>query len=344
MNTLQHYANNGITNKNSGNMQSFGQNSAPKGMAMTINSREVARIQGEIFMAKQYPRDISKAVQQIQVDCQNLDLATKAVYRYARGSSNISGPSIRLAEELAGRLGNIRYGFEELDVTEANTTVRAYAYDIEGNSQSERIFLVPHMRFTKRGSYKLTDPRDIYEAVANQASRRVRACILAVIPADIVEFAVQTCSDTLKKSINMDQKTKNALLEAFKKFDVTKEMIEKRIQRNYDSITVDQVVELRQTFASIKEGIGKASDFFDFTIVKDTKNKKSFNENAKIIPNLKDINSNNDIDNNDYLDQQVLTPNTQVNQSNGSENPQENFEDITFGNEKPNTPNDGFNF
>lgn len=52
-------------------------------------------------------------------------------------------------------------------------------------------FQVRHWRDTKSGGYALKDSRDIYEKVANDGARRLRACILAVIPADVVETAVK---------------------------------------------------------------------------------------------------------------------------------------------------------
>ena len=42
-----------------------------------------------------------------------------------------------------------------------------------------------------------TDPRDIYEMVANQGARRLRACILGIIPGDVVGASVEECQKTL---------------------------------------------------------------------------------------------------------------------------------------------------
>lgn len=250
-----------------------------KGIAAIANTRELARIQGEILMAKTYPRDINKAINLIQSDCQNFNLASKAIYQYGKGNTTIKGPSIRLAEVLARRLGNIRAGYEELDANEQQTTVRAYAYDIEANSQTERIFFVSHTRFTKQGSKLITDATAVYEMVANQAQRRVRACILAQIPNDIVDYAVGMCEETMLKNINLDQKTRQDLLEAFKYYKVNKVMIEAKIQRNFESITVKQINDLRIIYNSIMEGVGKPQDYFDFTL------KEATPEPQKIIRN-----------------------------------------------------------
>lgn len=262
---------NNIQQSQQDNMSLARNNSKPTGMAMITNTRELARIQGEIIMAKMYPREISLASRQIAADCQNWNLASQAIYQYAKGGTDIKGPSIRLAEVLARRMGNIRYGFEELETTEQYSTVRAYAYDIEANSQTERIFPVSHIRHTRKGDTLITDPIAVYEMVANQAQRRVRACILAQIPGDIVDLAVSVCEDTMVKSINLDQKTKLDLLEAFTKYRVTQTMIEKRIQRNFDAITVNQINDLRQIYTSLKGGVGTVEDYFQPDTVEEKK-------------------------------------------------------------------------
>ena len=74
----------------------------------------------------------------------------------------------------------------------------------------------------------LCDPRDVYEMVANLGARRLRACILAVIPKDIVDAAVEECEKTLAgdtKEPIADRLKK--MLDKFSEFGVTKDMIEK---------------------------------------------------------------------------------------------------------------------
>ncbi len=50
--------------------------------------------------------------------------------------------------------------------------------------------------YTRSGGYKLTDDRDIYELEANMGSRRLRACILQIIPGDVTSAAVAACRKT----------------------------------------------------------------------------------------------------------------------------------------------------
>lgn len=230
-----------------------------------------AKAQAESFAmvmaAKQWPRDEAKSVEKLLVACQRPTLAEQAVYTYARMGTDITGPSIRLAEAAARAWGNIKYGFKVTGSDKLNTEVLCYAYDMESNIPVERAFVVSHIRHTKNGDKLLTDPRDIYEKVANEAMRRVRACILECIPGDVIESAVNQCEQTLTATADISEATIKKLVDAFAKLGVTKSQIVAKIQRNLDAITPAQVIALRKIFVSLKDGMAKPEDFFDQNIV-----------------------------------------------------------------------------
>ena len=152
---------------------------------MMVN-RQTQEVQGAIFMAKKFPRDEYEAIDKIRRSCQRATLAEQAIYSYPRGGQNVSGPSVRLAESLAQNWGNIDYGSIELEQKDGKSEMMAYAWDLETNTRVTKIFGVEHKRDTRNGSYALTDSRDIYEATANFGARRMRACILGVIPASVL--------------------------------------------------------------------------------------------------------------------------------------------------------------
>lgn len=225
-------------------------------------AREVAQVQGQILVAKKFPRDINLSMQKIERACSRATLANSALYSYSRGGSDIRGVSIRLAEELAKDWGNIKYGFEPIDSTADETTVRCFAYDMEENVIVERSIKVPHIRHTSHGDKKLTDPRDIYETVANQATRRVRACILELIPGDIVDHAVEMCAKTQASTVKITPENLDKLCDAFASFGVAKVQIECFIQRKIEAVTIDQYIRLRNIYHGLKDGVSRVSDFF----------------------------------------------------------------------------------
>lgn len=235
------------------------------GALAAVATREVAEVQGMVFMAKQFPRNKIKSMERILNDCARPTLARGALYEYARGGTNITGPSIRLAESIAQNWGNIDFGIKELEQSNGVSKVMAFAWDLETNARNTKIFEVPHLRYTKKGTYPLQDPRDIYELVANNGARRLRACILGVIPGDVVEAAVRQCEKTLTcDPENSSPEKIKALVEAFEKeFNVPKLAIEKRIQRRIEAIQPAQVVQLRAVYRSLKDGMATPDSFFE---------------------------------------------------------------------------------
>lgn len=236
---------------------------APAVLADAVAQREIAEVQAAMTIAKRFPRNQAKALDRIMVACQRPTLAEGALYSYARGGTDITGPSIRLAEAIAQQWGNLQFGIRELDQRAGESTVEAFAWDLETNTRQTKTFQVKHYRHTKKGGYNLSDPRDIYELVANQGARRLRACILGVIPGDIVEAAQVQCEVTLNAKADISPETVKKMVELFASFKVSKEMIEARIQRRLESITPAQIISLRKVYNSLKDGMSKAADWFD---------------------------------------------------------------------------------
>lgn len=232
-------------------------------MGAVASAGEIARVQAQLVYAAQAGRNPRRAVDNMLTEFQIPELASVSLYQYARGGSDITGLSIRAAEAMAVAWGHMDFGMRELDQKPGESTVEAFAWDFVTNVRRSITFRVPHYRDTKQGRKKLEDSRDIYEMVANQASRRIRACILAVIPRHVQEAVEKQIAATMKSTFQITPEYLKGWLDAFKKYGVTKQMIEKRIQRDYQSITSAQMVGLVNIFNSLKDGIGQVSDFFE---------------------------------------------------------------------------------
>lgn len=245
----------------------YGNTSAPVKSTTTemMVSRQAQEVQAAMVIAKKFPRDEVGAFNRIMRACQRRSLAEQAEYEYPRGGTKVSGPSIRLAEALAQNWGNIDYGVIELEQKESSSEMMAYAWDLETNTRATRIFSVKHQRDTKKGSHALTDSRDIYEITANFGARRVRACILEVIPGDVIEAALQQCNLTLTNGNTeplIDRIRK--MVKAFEdEFSVTKTMLEEYIGCNSDVFSENDFVRLRKVYRSLKDGMAKREDYFN---------------------------------------------------------------------------------
>lgn len=232
-------------------------------LAQSDAQRAIAEVQAALMIARMNPRDQKRAVDLILQDCTRPSLAEKAVYAYARGGLDISGPSIRLAEVLAQRWGNISYGVRELEQRDGESVIQAFAWDVESNTRREMTFTAPHVRDTKRGRVELTDARDIYEMTANQGARRVRACILGIIPGDVVEMALKQCEVTASTKADVTPARVADMLSFFAGLGVTKELVEKRIQRRVEAITPALFLQLGKIANSLRDGMSSAGDWFE---------------------------------------------------------------------------------
>ncbi|MBH1941670.1 hypothetical protein I5677_12275 [Mobilitalea sibirica] len=228
-------------------------------------SRQAQEVQAAMVIAKKFPRDEYEAMQKIKRACQRQTLAEQAIYSYPKGGQNVSGPSIRLAEALAQTWGNIDYGVIELEQNNGSSEMMAYAWDLETNTRVTKIFTVEHVRDTKKGRVDLTDARDIYEATANFGARRMRACILGVIPGDVVDMAVEECKATQKKGYgDLPSQEKIAKIEKlFKKdFGVTKSQLEEYAGRNLADFGAEECTDLWGVYTALKNAQGKVEDYF----------------------------------------------------------------------------------
>lgn len=226
--------------------------------------REIAEIQGRMIMARRFPRDVAAAIDRIKMACARPELAGVALYTYARGGSNITGPSIRMAEAIAQSWGNIDFGIRELEQRAGESTMEAFAVDYETNTRSVKVFQVPHVRYTRNGGRSsLEDPRDVYEQTANQGSRRLRACILSIIPGDVIQTAVEQVEQTLKAKVNITPEKIASMLSAFAEYGVTKGQVEKRLQRRVESITPALMIDFGKILNSLRDGMSAAGDWFE---------------------------------------------------------------------------------
>ena len=229
-----------------------------------VTTREAQEVQAAVFMAKRFPRNEDESRARILRACKRPGLAGKAIYSYPKGGQKISGPSVRLMEAIAQSWGNIQSGVVELEQREGESTCMAYCWDIETNTRECKIFTVKHAISTKSGMKVLTDPREIYELVANQGARRKRACILNIIPGDIVDEAIEACNKTLAGG------NQRPLIDRLREltdrfmtyYSVPLSSIEKYFGYPLNVFTEMDGVELAGIYTALRDGAAKREDYF----------------------------------------------------------------------------------
>lgn len=228
-------------------------------------SRAMAEVQAAVVIAQQCPRNQQAALASMRDSCRQMRLAERAFYRFNRGGQQISGPTVHLARELARVWGNVTYGISELsrDDARGQSEMQAWAWDLQTNTRSAQIFIVPHMRDKKGGPEKLTELRSIYEENANQGSRRLRQAIWSILPPWLVEEAEELCAKTLKDGggVPLPQRISKAI-DMLAGRGVSEDRIEARLGRPSSKWTEHDVAELGVIFKSLDRGEIRVEDEF----------------------------------------------------------------------------------
>jgi len=235
-----------------------------QGIVSVEQERATAEAQGRMVIAKKFPRDESSAYARIIEACKRPSFAESALYSYPRGGQKVSGPSIRMAETIAMYWGNIDYGIQELSQKEGFTEMMAYCWDMQTNTVSKQQFTVKHVRDKRGGGQKLSDQRDIYEIAANMGARRLRARILSIIPADVIEAATEQVVQTLRGGSGEPLKDRiKRMISAFDAINIGSGTLKKMVGKKLDDLTADDIVTLTGVYKSIKDGQSKVADWID---------------------------------------------------------------------------------
>lgn len=236
---------------------------ANAGAVLVEQERAIAEVKGKLSVAKMFPRNEALAFQKVMDSCSRRSLAEVAFYSFPRGNKTVSGETIDLAKEMARCWGNIDYGMRELSRGNGYSEMMAYAWDLETNTISEQRFTVAHIRDKSDGGAKVTSERDIYELTANQASRRMRERVFAVLPPDLIRQAAQRCRDTLAGNTDTPIADRvRTVIAAFNKFGVNAQMLEARLGRPLDQMLPDDFVEYTGIRNSLRDGNSTATDWF----------------------------------------------------------------------------------
>jgi hypothetical protein len=232
------------------------------GAVAVEQQRAVAEAQGKMVLAKRFPRDENAAYAKLMDACKLPALANVAFYTVPRGGQKVTGPSIRLAEEIARVYGNFEYGHRELSRDDKKSEVEVFAWDVENNNVSRRQLTVMHVLDTRDGPRKLRDQKDIDDKIANVASKQLRGRILALMPKWMVEAAVEECRKTLagNNDIPIADRVRK-MTQAFAKFGVTPKHLDGFLGHSLDEVTSEEIADLQGVFNAIKDG-AKISDYF----------------------------------------------------------------------------------
>lgn len=218
-------------------------------------ARAVAEVQAAVVVAQQVPRDISRAVGEMQDSCGRKHLAEKAFYRVPNRGQ---GPSVHLARELARIWGNVQYGVHELrrDDKSGMSEVQAFAWDVQTNTRSTRTFQVPHQRMVKGERKPLVDLGDVYLNNQNVGARAVRECIFTILPPWFTEEAEDIARRALREGDGKPLAERIAqMVQVFaEKWGIKQAQLEAKVGRKRGQWDAGDVATFQVLYRSIERG------------------------------------------------------------------------------------------
>ncbi len=191
-------------------------------------TRAFAEVVVQAKLAKEFPRSMVDVFRRIEEAFElSPALLAASKYSFPRGGASVTGYTIQFARAIAECVGNVHYSIKEMAREDKQSEILTYAWDLETNTMQTRSIIVPHSRDTKQGKKQLLDDRDIYENNTNNGARRLRECILGVLPAAAVKKGEEVVENLLKKAFPSERQQAYAdgNIKKYKKIGVTKAML-----------------------------------------------------------------------------------------------------------------------
>jgi hypothetical protein len=266
--------------------------------AAGVAAQMEAQIKARYTLAVMHPRDIDTVRGKILKACARPGFAVSARYRLPRKKKitnregreewvPIEGPSIRFAEEVARSYGNLSVESSIVHDDAERRVVRVTVTDVEANLPLSTDVVVEKFversklregqgamssRMNSAGKVVYRIEADEGEMVLKQAaltSKARRNLILQVLPADILEEAMDACLATTAKGDAEDpDAARKKLLDAFASVGVKPADLKAYVGHEVEHIDAATRQELRDLFVALKEGAttwpevmeGRASD------------------------------------------------------------------------------------
>ena len=222
--------------------------------ASNLSTLVRAEIDTAIATARQYPRRMKVVIDNITtLATLNEATAAECIYALNRGGKAIRGPSIRMAEIIAQTWGNCRVDARVVSIDRTNKVIVAEAmfHDLETNSMTKSSV---QRRISDKHGRLYND--DLIVMTGNAAcSIARRNAILAGVPKGIWGQGLQAAEQIVRGDAKTLVERRDAAVAAFAHFGATPAQVFQLLGvKGMDDIGLDELVTLRATYSSIKDG------------------------------------------------------------------------------------------
>lgn len=245
--------------------------------AVAVAERAKAEVQARFLVAYQQPRNCDAARRRVLDHCERLRFAQSARYSKPLGGRSIEGPSIRFVEAALQAWGNVDTSSSVVFEDEEQRIVRVIVTDLERNITYHRDITVRKVVERRNASgreivgsrtNKKGDPVYIVRATDDELltlqsaleSKAVRTLGLRILPADVVDEAMDKCIDVVRAGIDQDPKrARKQIVDAFASLNIPAEKLA-AAGFDLDIATPDEILEWRAIYYALRDGECKWSD------------------------------------------------------------------------------------
>lgn len=221
-----------------------------------LDTIERANVDSQIATAKQYPRDLRRAINNsVAMATMDIPTAQSCGYALPRGGKVLTGPSVHLAKLIVSNYGNIRTEAKIVQITDKQVISRGTCWDLENNVATAFEVL---RSIVGRSGQRFSD--DMITVAGNAAnSIAYRNAVFAVIPRAITDKVYQAAQHLIAGDLSDEDKliaTRKKCIDYFKdEYGITeKEVIMICGKQTVNQIKAEQIVLLRGIIQSLRDG------------------------------------------------------------------------------------------
>lgn len=228
----------------------------PAQLVQSLDRAERANIDIQVSTAKQYPRVLSRCVNNaIAIATMDKETAQSCGYALPRGGKPITGPSVHLAKIIAQQYGNLRAEAKVVEITDKQVVSRGTAWDLENNFAVA--FEVRRSIISSKGTRYSDDMITVTGNAANSIA--FRNAVFGVVPKSITTKAYKAAQHLITGDLSDDEKLIKRRDVAVKHFIDTYGITEEEVIKLCGKHTINQIqadeISLLLGFAqSLKDG------------------------------------------------------------------------------------------
>ena len=240
--------------------------------SVAVAAQAEALVKARYAIAVARPRDWDDVRTRMLKTCRRPRFAQAAIYRKPIGKG-VEGPSIRFAEELARAMGNIDTPATVIYDDEDKRIVRVSSMDLETNTTWSKDVVIEKTverhrpakgqevlgtRTNSRGDtvylVRATED-DLLTKQAALESKAQRSNVLRLVPADILEEALDVCREVRQAEDARDpDAARKKIVDGFASIGVTAKELKAYMDAPLEGLQPAQLDELRAIFTAIRSG------------------------------------------------------------------------------------------